>query len=142
MRAVRVIIILFAILAIATGGMDVLVGTAGQANIGLDRSVIEHFDPVLDSQVRYLGAIWLGLGVIQLIGLGDPRRYRAVLECTFAAVILGGIGRVLSWLHFGMPQNDVGSIFVKAAMGIELALIPLVWIAFRISMRQNTSEAG
>ena len=44
MRAVRVIIILFAILAIATGGMDVLVGTAGQANIGLDRSVIEHFD--------------------------------------------------------------------------------------------------
>ena len=111
--------------------MDVVIGVAGQANIGVGNAASVPLDPVLDSQVRFLGAVWLGLGAIQLVCLGDLRRYSTILQLCFAIVILGGIGRALSLLQAGHPSSDIGTVFIAVALAIELMLVPLVWLAFR-----------
>lgn len=131
MKFVKAITILLSSLALLTGAMDVVIGVAGQANIGVGNAASVPLDPVLDSQVRFLGAVWLGLGAIQLVCLGDLRRYSTILQLCFAIVILGGIGRALSLLQAGHPSSDIGTAFIAVALAIELMLVPLVWLAFR-----------
>lgn len=131
MKFVKAITVLLSSLALLTGAMDVVIGVAGQANIGVGNAASVALDPVLDSQVRFLGAVWLGLGAIQLVCLGDLRRYSTILQLCFAIVILGGIGRALSLLQAGHPSSDIGTVFIAVALAIELMLVPLVWLAFR-----------
>jgi hypothetical protein len=109
MKFVKVITVLLSSLALLTGAMDVVIGVAGQANIGVGNATSVPLDPVLDRQVRFLGAVWLGLGAIQLVCLGDLRRYSTILQLCFAIVILGGIGRALSLLQAGHPSSDIGT---------------------------------
>lgn len=131
MKFVKAITVLLSLLALLTGAMDVVIGVAGQANIGVGNAASVPLDPVLDSQVRFLGAVWLGLGVIQLVCLGDLRRYGTILQLCFAIVVLGGIGRALSLLQAGHPSSDIGTAFIAVALAIELMLVPLAWMAFR-----------
>jgi hypothetical protein len=131
MRFVRTTTVVLSALALLTGAMDVILGVAGQANIGVGTAAAAPVDPVLDSQVRFLGAIWLGLGAIQLVCLRDLHRYGAILQLCFAIVLLGGIGRTLSLLQVGQPVSGVGSAFVAVALIIELLLVPLAWLTFR-----------
>lgn len=131
MKFVKATTVLLSLIALLTGAMDVIVGVAGQANIGVGAAAAAPFDPVLDSQVRFLGAVWLGLGAIQLVCLGDLKRYGAILQLCFAIVVLGGIGRALSLLQVGQPANGVGPAFIVVALAIELVLVPLAWVTFR-----------
>ncbi len=131
MKFVKITTVLLSLIALLTGAMDVIVGVAGQANTGVGAAARAPFDPVLDSQVRFLGAVWLGLGAIQLVCLGDLRRYGTILQLCFAIVVLGGIVRVLSLLHVGEPASGVGPAFIVVALVIELVLVPLAWMTFR-----------
>lgn len=131
MKFVKITTVLLSLLAQLTGAMDVIVGVAGQANIGVGAAAAGPFDPVLDSQVRFLGAVWFGLGAIQLVCLGDLRRYGAILQLCFGIVFLGGIGRVLSLLQVGQPASGTGPAFIAVALIIELVLVPLAWLTLR-----------
>lgn len=131
MKLVKITTALLSLIALLTGAMDVIVGVAGQANIGVGAAAAAPFDPVLDSQVRFLGAVWLGLGAVQLFCLGDLRRYGAILQLCFAIVVLGGIGRVLSLIQVGQPASGTGPSFIFVALAIELVLVPLAWLTFR-----------
>lgn len=131
MKFVRITTVLLSLIALLTGAMDVIVGVAGQANIGVGTAAVAPFDPVLDSQVRFLGAVWLGLGAIQLVCLGDLRRYGLILQLCFAIVVLGGIGRALSLAQAGLPEDGVAPLFIAVALVIELVLVPLAWVIFR-----------
>ncbi len=131
MKFVKITTALLSLIALLTGAMDVIVGVAGQANIGVGAAAAAPLDPVLDSQVRFLGAVWLGLGAVQLFCLGDLRRYGAILQLCFAIVVLGGIGRVLSLIQVGQPTSGTGPSFILVALAIELVLVPLAWLTFR-----------
>ncbi len=131
MKFVKITTILLSLIALLTGAMDVIVGMAGQAKIGVGAAAAVPFDPVLDSQVRFLGAVWLGLGAIQLVCLGDLRRYGTIQQLCFAIVVLGGIGRALSLPQSGHPSSDIDTAFIAVALSIELMLVPLAWFAFR-----------
>jgi hypothetical protein len=131
MKFVKITTVLLSLIALLTGAMDVMVGVAGQANIGVGAAAAAPFDPVLDSQIRFLGAVWFGLGAIQLVCLGDLRRYGGILQLCFAIVMLGGIGRALSLLQVGQPATGVGPAFIVVALVIELVLVPLAWMTFR-----------
>jgi hypothetical protein len=131
MRLVKIITVTLSAIALLTGAMDVIVGVQGQANIGVGAAAAPPFDPVLDSQVRFLGAVWLGLGAIQLLCLGDLRRYGPMLELCFAIVVLGGVGRALSLVQVGHPATAIGLTFIAVALLIELVLVPLAWLSLR-----------
>ena len=131
MRLVKIITATLSAIALLTGAMDVIVGVQGQASIGVSAAAVPPFDPVLDSQIRFLGAVWLGLGAIQLLCLGDLRRYGPMLQLCFAIVLLGGAGRALSLVQVGHPATATGLIFVAVALVIELVLVPLAWLSLR-----------
>lgn len=128
---VKIVAVTLSLIALLTGAMDVIVGVAGQANIGVGPAASPPFDPVLDSQIRFLGAVWLGFGAIQLIALLELQRYGTILQLCFGITVLGGLGRALSLAIVGHPTSGIGSVFLAIAIAIELVLVPCAWIAFR-----------
>jgi hypothetical protein len=61
--------------------------------------------PVLDSNLRFLGGVWLGLGVAMLYLVPSIERQTALFRALWGAVFLGGIGRALSAVFVGLPPG-------------------------------------
>jgi hypothetical protein len=60
--------------------------------------------PVLDSNLRFFGGVWLGLGVAMLYPTSIERR-TVLFRALWGAVFLGGIGRALSAVFVGLPPG-------------------------------------
>lgn len=118
-----------AVIALLTGAGDVIVGLSGQRLIG---AALEegYADPLLNSQIRYLGAIWLGFGLLLWMCSRDVARHTGLIRGALWIVILGGVGRLISVVQFGLPAAPTGAAFVIGAIVIELVLMPLllVWL--------------
>ena len=91
---------LFGTFALATGLGDVLAGsqllTAAGAKLGAG-----GVDPVLNSQIHYLGAMWAGFGASLWWCARDLRSRAGLLQLLMAAVIVGGVGRVIAAMQYG-----------------------------------------
>jgi hypothetical protein len=59
--------------------------------------------PVLDSNLRFFGGVWLGLGVAILWLVPRIETETALFRVIWGAIFLGGIGRLLSILLVGAP---------------------------------------
>lgn len=57
--------------------------------------------PVLDSNLRFLGGVWLGVGLALLWTVPAIQQQGTLFRALWAAVFLGGVGRLLSWLIIG-----------------------------------------
>ncbi|AXQ31075.1 DUF4345 domain-containing protein [Solimonas sp. K1W22B-7] len=112
-----------ALIALVTGCVDVVVGLKGQHLIG---AALEegYGDPVLNSQIRYLGAIWFGFGALLWVCSSNLEKYSGILNAALWIVVLGGVGRLLSLIQFGLPTSAEGAAFVLGAMAIELIVVP------------------
>ena len=58
---------------------------------------------LLDSDLRFLGGVWLGLGIAVLSTLHSLEKYFAIYCILWGMIFLGGIGRLLSILVIGLP---------------------------------------
>lgn len=130
MTAFRAVVRALAILALVTGSIDVLLGLAAQATLG---AALEegYGDPLLNSQIRYLGAVWLGFGALLWHCLGDLPKHAAILRGALVIVFIGGLGRVASVIQFGFPASTVGHGFVIGATAIEIIGMPLLLLWMR-----------
>lgn len=86
----------------------------------------------MDSELRFYAALWLAYGVLAL---------RAVVQCRldntpwFACVfLLGGIGRLTSWLTVGAPHP-----FFLFLMAVELFL-PAAMISIWLNLRAGSGH--
>lgn len=141
MTSFRTVIALFALLPLATGLADVLLGVAGQTTLGVALSSETLADPVLDSQFRFLASIWFGLGLLLCLCAWKPLRYPNVLRGVLAVIFLGGIARILSIVQLGLPESVVGQVFVLVAIAIEIIGMPLLlWWQQRL-MKASASDA-
>ena len=61
--------------------------------------------PVLDSNLRFFGGVWLGLGLALLWTVPAIEQHGTLFRWLWAAVFLGGVGRLLSWLVIGAPPR-------------------------------------
>jgi hypothetical protein len=61
--------------------------------------------PVLDSNLRFFGGVWLGLGVAMLYLVPSIERRTVLFRALWGAVFLGGIGRALSAVFVGLPPG-------------------------------------
>jgi len=128
MIAFRTALYLLAGLALLTGAIDLLLGLKGQKAIGADLSPKAFDDALLNSQLRYLGAIWFGFGGLLLLCLTDLGKYSVLLQGALAVVFLGGLGRIASMIQFGLPAASRGKALVIAATAIEIIGAPgLLW---------------
>ena len=111
--------LLAGVMAAGTAG-DVLLGLAAQATIG---AALEegYGDPLLNSQIRYLGAVWLGFGALLWHGLGDLPKHSAILRGALTIVFVGGLGRVAAVLQLGPKGIRVNALSPGAMKTLSLA---------------------
>jgi hypothetical protein len=125
MLAFKIIVGILGAIAIFTGANDFWNGasvTGDFGNLGANAK-----DPQLNYTIRFLGAIWMGFGVLLILFVLNLARYETPLIIAFIIVIIGGIGRVISVVQFGIAEGN--HIIVYTTLGVELVLVPalLVW---------------
>jgi len=102
---------------------------------GLGENVSEAAlsDPALNNGFQFFAGIWMGVGVLLILFLRDLEKYKTAMLTLLGIIFFGGIGRVISILNFGMPDNEAGQRIITIALVIELALMPILawWVAFR-----------
>ncbi|MEY9495495.1 uncharacterized protein YjeT (DUF2065 family) [Bradyrhizobium elkanii] len=97
-RALQIATALLALVPILTGIITMLgVSDPLYASSGVPAL------PVLDSNLRFFGGVWLGLG-LALVWLVPRIESEGVLfRVVWGGIFLGGIGRLLSMLMVGLP---------------------------------------
>jgi hypothetical protein len=76
--------------------------------------------PILDSNLRFFGGIWLGAG-LAMLWLVPSIEYQGVLfRALWGAIFLGGVGRVLSWILIGAPPRPFIGFTLLELLGAPL----------------------
>ncbi|CAI7617785.1 unnamed protein product [Penicillium manginii] len=103
------------IFAMITGTMDVCLG------IGMIDSTLGPIPTgsvamaLVDSQIRFLGAMWAGYGVMLWWTSSDLETRRTPLGLLAGIMFVGGLGRLASGLRHGFSES-----WVQVAMLTEL----------------------
>jgi len=77
--------------------------------------------PVLDSNLRFFGGVWLGLGLAMLWTVPSIELQGTLFRWLWVAVFLGGVGRLLSWLIIGVPPRPYIGFLLLEIVGAPLS---------------------
>ncbi len=61
------------------------------------------YSALLDSELRFLGGVWLGLGTAVLATVRELEKHFALYRVLWGMIFLGGIGRLISMFVMGLP---------------------------------------
>ena len=115
--------------AIVTGTGDVLAGArileATGAELGSGGA-----DPVLNSQIHYLGAMWAGFGASLWWCARDLRDRGGLLPLLMGAILVGGVGRIIAAVQYG-PGPPLILFFIA----VELLAPPAITLWHRRLLR-------
>ena len=124
--ALRVVLVLGGLFIVFTG---INVGFGGMATLGL-QGASDFFqvtsEPAYlaqDSHVRFLGGLWLGVGLLFLVSVFDLPRFRPLLNLAFALIFIGGL------MRFTMMRPDI--LFgpdIAGSLAAELVGMPLLYL--------------
>lgn len=110
------------VFAMATGTMDVLLGAQTLENTsGVPFPINTPAAVLADSQLRFLGGIWAGYGLMLWWAASDLRARRVPLALLGGVMVFGGIGRSISGALYGF-----GSSLIVGFTAIELIVPPVV----------------
>jgi hypothetical protein len=108
-------------LPLITGAMDLVLGARVLSATGAALPAEALSDPVLNSQIRFWGAIWFGFGVVLWVVARDLHANALWFRLLCGVLFLSGIGRAVSMLQFGLPSPPL-----IGATALELVGIPLL----------------
>ncbi|NOT03880.1 MAG: DUF4345 domain-containing protein [Anaerolineales bacterium] len=77
---------------------------------------------LLDSDLRFLGGVWLGLGITVLATVSYLEKYFAVYRILWGMIFLGGIGRLISMFVIGLPPVPFIGFTVLEIVGAPIFL--------------------
>jgi hypothetical protein len=123
-KALQAVTAALALVPLATGVVSMFgLGDPLYASLGLPRS------PVLDSNMRFLGGVWLGVGcaVLWLVPRIDTET--VLFRAVWLMIFLGGIGRLLSMAFVGLPPLPFVGFTALEIVGAPL----FVWWQARIA---------
>jgi hypothetical protein len=137
MQRLATVVKIFCLLPFLTGGADLVDGVALLHTAGsrLDGEI--RTDPVLNSQIRFWGAIWFGYGIILWRTTSDLRKNAGLFKVLCAILALSGLGRLVSAIQFGSP----GAV-LTGAMAIELFGAAGLWSWHASSLRRDAPGSG
>jgi hypothetical protein len=128
-------VLLRTVLAIAGAAIVFLglnVGLGGIQTLGWQGSgdFVTVTDPALfavrDNHVRFIGGVWLGVGLLFLAGAVALDRLRTVLVALTAMIFVGGLARLSA-----SDPALLTSAAIAPSLALELVLFPLLglWVA-------------
>lgn len=116
MTAFRIFTILIGLVPIFLGATGVLFGAA-EHNGG------EAVSTALDSQYRYLAAVYIAVGAMILWSAGDVRNRALLLRFAMLGWFLGGLARANSWMMVGEPASwQVSGMIVELVVPVVMLL--------------------
>jgi hypothetical protein len=88
--------------------------------------------PAVDSHLRYLSGVLLGLGLLAVWCAGDLARRGAAFTILCGVVTLGGLARLIGVAVAGPPPWPH-----LLALGMELGVVPALWLWWRTRMARG-----
>lgn len=85
--------------------------------------------PLLDSNLRFFGGVWLGLGIAILWLIPTIEKQAVLFRVIWGAIFLGGVGRALSVVLVGAPPLPFIGFTVLELVGAPL----FVWWQYRVA---------
>lgn len=98
LRQLQLLTAILALVPIVTGVLTML-GIHDPLYRGLNLPA----DPLLDSNLRFFGGVWLGLGLTALWLLPRLARQTALFRAIWGMIFIGGLGRLVSAFAVGWP---------------------------------------
>ena len=114
MKGLKIAVRLFCVVPFLTGALDMLNGLALLVTAGAPMAHLVR-DPVLNSQVRFWGAIWFGFGIVLWRASAHLASEPVLFRLLCCIIGLSGVCRLASAFLFGLP----GPI-LTGAMALEL----------------------
>lgn len=135
MLVFKVLIYFMAAICLITGTNEFLNGFIAFKDLGANLTDEGFADPLMNNVIRFFAAMWMGVGILFIVFNQDLERYKPALLALFGIVFLGGIGRIMSVVEFGMPETSSGVGLVVSGVIVEIVVIPVMawWLAFRFN---------
>lgn len=129
--ALPIVLRLFCLLPFLTGSADLILGAkllqGGGANLS-DQVII---DPVLNSQIHFWGAIWIGYGVTLWWVSSHLWSEAVMFRILMGILFFCGLARCLAVLLYGWPGQ-----LLTGAMGLEIFGSAALWLWHRWLLRK------
>lgn len=114
-RVLQVVTAILGLVPLVTGVITMLgVKDPLYASLGLPSA------PLLDSNLRFFGGVWLGLGVAILWLVPAIEKQGVLFRFIWGAIFFGGIGRLLSIVFVGPPPIPFIGFTVLEIVGAPL----------------------
>lgn len=126
-RPLQIVSALLGIVPVATG----LVQLMG-VHDPLYASLHLPADATLDSNMRFLAGIWLGLGLANLWLVPRIERETVLFRALWLMIFVGGIGRLLSMAFVGLPMLPFVGFTV-----LEVVCAP-IFVVWQSKVAQNS----
>ena len=115
-------------LQIATGilgAIPVLTGIIGMFGLSdpIYASANLPANALLDSNLRFFGGVWLGLGLGVYWLLPNIDKETTLFRAVWGMIFLGGVGRLLSMIFSGMPPAPFIGFTVLEIVGAPLFVV-------------------
>jgi len=142
MKVFKAVIYIFAAIALLTGASDLIQGLESQRGYGATLTDQGFADPMVNNVFRFFSGLWFGTGILFLLFVRDLDRYKPALIALLSVVVIGGLGRVLSIVQLGMPENSSGYALVIVGLIAELVISPILiaWLLFKYQGVKYTSN--
>jgi len=129
MRIFQIVVYIFAAIALITGASDLIQGVASQKAFGA--TMPAEGLPIVDNIFRFFSGLWFGVGILFILFVRDLDRYKPAMIALLSIVVLGGFGRIISIVQYGMPDNSSASTMVLVGLLAEVVISPiLLWWLF------------
>lgn len=119
----QIVLAVLGFIPIFTGGLSIILGVGALSAVGglVPSEAVNNV--VVDSEIRFLGAIWFGIGVIVYWVIPAIDKQTTLFRLLIGGIFLGGIGRLLSALSVGIPPIQFIGVIVLELIGMPLLLL-------------------
>jgi hypothetical protein len=122
-RVLQTVLAILGLIPILTGGLDFVLGARSLHVVGSLMPLDAVNDVVLDSQIRFLAAIWLGVGIILYWVIPSIDRQTTLFRLLMCGIFLGGIGRMSSAVLVGIPPVQFLAVIVLELVGVPILIL-------------------
>jgi len=102
----------------AVGGLDTL---GFQVPPGFAEAIDADAYRIRDSHVRFLGGVWIGIGLLWMAAAWQPLRFRIAILSSIGFILVGALARLTAPDLAEVLRSPVGG-----SLAFELLIFPLI----------------
>jgi len=122
-KMLQIVLAVLGLIPILTGGLSIILGVGALSVVGGSVPSEAINNVAIDSDIRFLGAIWFSIGVILYWVIPSIDKQTTLFRLLIGGIFLGGLGRLLSALSVGIPPIQFIAAIVLELIGMPLLLL-------------------